>query len=371
MMIYLCILLAFLLWTLFNSCFIPALKEEKPSHFPLVSVLVPLRNEERNAQDLVHMLQKLTYPNIEFFLLDDGSQDRTKELLLQAIGNDQRFSVLDGAPLPEGWSGKVHACHQLSLKANGEYFLFLDADVRLAKSIVESSLALLMKKNAALVTGFPRFPVVHLLEKWLVPMQHFLVYFHLPFLLANFTVIPSSTAAHGAFLLFHAGKYRKAGGHESIKDSLVDDVHIAVKIKKGKEKVILANITRYAACFMYSSNREVWEGFRKNVFPGFGRSFLLAGLMTLFYSVFYLLPGFLLLAGIVQLIFRQEANWLLFLPYIIIVLQKAYIDWRTGQKLSISLWMPAIAGTFLALLYASMGISIKKQGYTWKGRTYD
>lgn len=370
MFIYVIILLLFLLWTLFNSLFIPSLKNEKPAVFPLVSILIPLRNEERNANSLISMLKELTYPSLEFHLLDDQSEDRTKELLFNAIGNDSRFKLMDGAPLPENWSGKVHACHQLGESAAGEYLLFLDADTRLLPNTIEHSLAFMIKKDAALLTGFPRFPVKHLLERWLVPMQHFLVYFHLPYLLANFTDIPSATAAHGAFLLFKKDAYKRAGGHKAIQNSLVDDVHIATLMKKEKEKVLLVNVTQYVTCYMYESNREVWEGFRKNVFPGFGRSILLVLFLTLFNVLFFVLPGMMAVFGAAKWLIHQTFDPMLFVPYFIIVLQKAYIDYRSRQKLSISFEMPLISCAFIALMFASMIASFKKKGYQWKGRTY-
>ena len=104
---------------IFNLIFLPDLSLTSTSD-ELVSVLIPMRNEERNVRDLIHCLQKLTYKNIEFILIDDSSTDNTLICLKEAIQGDSRFKVINGKPLPAGWVGKVYACHQLSFYASGK-----------------------------------------------------------------------------------------------------------------------------------------------------------------------------------------------------------------------------------------------------------
>ncbi len=336
----------------------------------LVSILIPVRNEERNIKPLIDSLSKLNYKNFEVLLLNDQSTDLTKTYILSSIENDPRFKLIEGKVLPEGWAGKVHACHQLSKQAKGELLLFLDADIRLHKNTLQTAVHFLESKSGKLLTGFPRFPVTHLLEKWLVPMQHFLIYFHLPLFFANYTKLTSASAAHGSFMLFEKDSYLKIGGHEKIKKSLLDDVHLTRLMKQHDQKVLLSNITSFVTCYMYTSNKEVWDGFKKNIFVGIGRSVFLAILLTLFYLLFYILPGIILLFGLTRLFLLQNINLLLFCPYFIIVLQKCFIDWQTKQKLTLGLSMPLISCTFISLLVTSMITSLTKKGYSWKGRTY-
>lgn len=371
MLIYTIILFIFFVWTLINSLFMPKLhRKNVPYSNKFVSILIPVRNEENNIKPLLNSLRKLNYPNYEIILLNDQSSDLTKEFILSSIKDDDRFKLIDGETLPEGWTGKVHACHQLSKKARGELLLFLDADIRLHQNTLQSAIHTLQSRSGKLLTGFPRFPVTFLLEMWLVPMQHFLIYFHLPLFFANYTKLPSATAAHGSFMLFEKEAYMKIGGHETIKNSLVDDVHLARLMKIYHQKVILTNITSYVTCYMYKSNKEVWSGFNKNIFVGIGRSVFLAIFLTMFYLFFYIFPGFLLIYGVFQIILFNTVTWLLLFPYIIITLQKFIIDWQTKQKLTICFAMPLIVSTFIILLNTSMVTSLTKKGYKWKGRTY-
>jgi len=331
----------------------------------LVSVLVPLRNEERNVVGLIQSLKELTYPNVEFIFLDDHSTDRTYSKLSNCIKDDTRFRVLKGKELPSGWVGKVFACHQLSKVAGGEYLLFLDADVRVKEDTLEKAINLLKTYRSGLLTGFARFPTDVFLAKLLVPMQHFLVFFHLPNIIANRTTLPSFTAAHGGFMFFDKRVYEKVGGHSAVKDSLVEDVHLAREVKRIGNKVTLTNISSHVTCFMYASNLEVWNGFLKNTFSGVGRSVFSIVLISVFYFTFYVFPLFLAIGG---LLFSDSFY---ILPLIIILAQTLIIDLSSRQGIGRFFYMPLAASAFILLMFSSMRIGIKSKGYEWKGRMYE
>lgn len=356
----------FLLWTLWNMRGLPGLPAPKikESFHPLVSILVPLRNEERNVSRLISSLKFLTYPNLEIILLDDGSTDLTLSLLREHTELDSRFKIVIGTELPSGWAGKVHACHQLQREAKGDYFLFLDADVRLSPSVIEKALALLMKNGSKLLTGFPSFDVPVFFSKLLIPMMHFVVLFHLPIRIANKGMIPSATAANGAFMLFERNAYQEIGGHRSVQSSIVDDVQLAKNMKTSGFSVCLADISADVSCRMYERNSEVWEGFVKNIFSGLGRSVPMVILLSIFYAYFYVLPGLLLVYGLwtLQPVYA--------LPWLLTVLQRMAVDWKANQRLALSFFMPLSAAALITIMNASMWRSLRKKPYSWKGRHY-
>lgn len=352
-------------WTVFNSFFMPRLPDSPSvTGNPLLSVMVPMRNEERNVKALIASLKRSTYPNCEFIILNDQSTDRTQELLESETAGDSRFTLLQGAELPEGWVGKVHACHQLQRAATGDYLLFVDADISFSANAFEQSLGLLQKKKAQSLSGFPAFEVAPFLSKLLVPMQHFVVFFHLPLPLANYASFPAATAAHGAWMLFERDAYNAIGGHQSVRNSLVEDVHISREIKKAGYKMLLANVTKSVSSKMYETNPEVWEGFLKNSYTGIGRSPVMAIGLTLFYTLFYVFPGLLAVFGLL--------TWqpLLLIPYLLICLQQLYVMIRTRQKPFLAFLMPLQAGAMIAVLLHAMQKSWSKQTYSWKGRNY-
>ncbi|RWZ60795.1 glycosyltransferase [Halobacillus fulvus] len=354
------------LWTIVNSWFLPSLsfrsEEEEP---PKVSLLIPLRNEERNVEGLIQSLKKATYPNLEILLLDDHSEDRTFEKLEEEIHSDQRFTILRGKQLPEGWNGKVHACHQLSQAAQGDYYLFLDADARIAPDVIERTIATLKRKGASMISGFPNYPNDHFLGHMLVPLQHMIIHLHLPLLIANWTKKPMFTAACGIFIMIEKQAYVAIGGHESVKNSLVEDVHIAREVKKHGYKMVLANITSSVLSYMYHAPQETWEGFKKNTYTGLGRSKTLVFGLTAFYAFTFLLPFIYVFVAIF------EQNWMYLLPYLLTVTFKLYIDARTGHPLWLSFLIPISISLLIGIMFASMNVHAKGKGYQWKGRSYE
>ncbi|MBT2569904.1 glycosyltransferase family 2 protein [Planococcus sp. ISL-110] len=365
MAFYIGIHLFFLAWIIINRLFLPALpKQPQLSAEPLVSVLVPMRNEERHVEILIKSLKNSSYGPVEFIMLNDQSTDGTQGELERTIAEDARFTILQGKQLPEGWVGKVHACHQLQQAASGDYLLFVDADVRFRPKAIEQSLALMQRKGAQLLTGFPAFDVAPFLSKLLVPMLHFVILFHLPLALANYTKFKAATAANGMWMMFERDSYHKIGGHAAVHNSLVEDVHIAREVKGHGFKVVLANITMSVKCRMYDTNNEVWEGFLKNSYAGIGRSPVIAAVLILFYSIFYILPPFLALYGL----FSGFYWWIL--PYALTVAQRWYVDMVTNQRWYLSFLIPLQAAAMLAVLVESMRKSLKKQPYSWKGRHY-
>lgn len=364
MTIYIACLCAFLFWVVVNSFFLPALhtytarKHEAP-----VSILIPLRNEASNVASLIDNLKQQNYQAVEFLFLDDHSTDQTYELLIKHSHSLNQATIIKGTELPQGWVGKVHACHQLSEHANGDYLFFLDADIRISPNTIHHLLSVAEKKQAGLVSGFPHFPLTSWLSKFLVPMQHFLIYLHLPLVLANHTRFVSASAAHGSFMFFSRYAYKAAGGHQKVFHSLTEDVHLMRNVKRAGQRGLLVNNTKLASCFMYETNREVWEGFTKNSFPGIGRSYLLASFVFLFYSSFFIAPFSLAIAGLLS------GNLLFIIPYILTVLITFWIDFRSRQKLWRCFFIPLASLSLLLVLFNSIRSS-RKRGFTWKGRNY-
>lgn len=356
-------------WVLFNGNLLPMLKRSKTSNEygdidqPLISVMVPMRNEERNVKSCIQSLKGLDYDALQFIIIDDGSEDRTAELLLETIEHDPRFTVIQGTGLPDGWVGKVHACHQLSNSAQGDYFLFLDADVTVEPELIKETLAL-MKRDVGLISGFPHYPLKGILGHLIVPLQHVIIHLHLPVMFANYTTWPAASAAHGAFMFFRKEAYIEAGGHQSVKNSLVEDVHITRQVKASGWKATLVNPTRIVHCNMYESNREVWEGFSKNIYPGIGRNPIIALALSLFYLIFFTAPAGIAVYGLII------GYWFFTVPLLLVVSIKVSIDLMNKQKWWLGFFMPLSMLLLVILLQYSMYLSFARKGFTWKGRTY-
>jgi chlorobactene glucosyltransferase len=103
-----------LLVAAFNYFSRPILPNGEPQVSPLVSVLIPARNEENTIGRLLSDLQGQTYQNLEVIVYNDQSTDKTLQVINEHSLKDRRVRAINGISLPEGWIGKNHACHCLA-----------------------------------------------------------------------------------------------------------------------------------------------------------------------------------------------------------------------------------------------------------------
>ena len=104
----------------------------------ILSIVIPARNEERGVGRCLQSAQDQDHENIQIVILDDASTDRTPEIIAQHVEADSRIVPIrsDGAPIPDGWYGKPWALQRAQNKANGEWLLFIDADVELFRKLL-------------------------------------------------------------------------------------------------------------------------------------------------------------------------------------------------------------------------------------------
>ena len=145
------------------------------------SVLIPARNEEANIGAALRSVLQSEGIDFEVIVLDDGSSDRTAEIVREIADGDARVRLESAQPLPAGWCGKNFACHQLAALARHPLLIFLDADVRVLRSDSLARLAHFVEQSgAALVSGVPREETRGLMEKLIVPLIHFVLLGFLP-----------------------------------------------------------------------------------------------------------------------------------------------------------------------------------------------
>lgn len=370
-----------LLFVIWNVRQFPKIKrsmsENKQESTPLISVLIPTRNEERNIGDCLNAVLQSDYINIEVLVLNDRSDDRTAEIVKSIAINDVRVRLIEGKELGSGWAGKVFACHQLSSYAKGDWWLFMDADARLSPTCISSTMQFAMKQGRGLITGFPYQKVKTALERLIVPLMTFVVACHLPVKFVRALKDPKFVAAHGAFMFVHRESYLKCGGHEAIANQLVDDVALARRMKEAGEPVTLADVHKLVSMRMYHNGREVWDGYRKNIFPGIGRSSALLLVILTFYSLLYVLPPFILILSTLQYIISPDnaavaAEWIVWSGVCTLLGMgiKCVVDLRNGQSVWLSVLLPISMTILLVLALDSCRGAYTHQGYQWKGRNY-
>jgi chlorobactene glucosyltransferase len=265
---------------------------------PLLSVLIPARNEEFRLSPCLDTLGASDYQNFEILVLDDHSTDGTAQLVQQRAKGDSRIRLLSGKPLPKGWVGKPWACHQLSQEAKGEFLLFVDADTRFSDITLALSINVAEKEKADLVSLWPYQESRTWSEHLVIPFVHLFILFYLPHWAKG--SLRCFGAANGQFVLFRRSAYDKIQGHESVRNHMVEDIAIARNMRQAGLKVLNLDGTNpghsiaLVRCRMYTRFHEVWEGFTKNLYPSFDGNFP-AFLLFQSIQIFIFLTPFILL----------------------------------------------------------------------------
>ena len=322
-----------------------------------VSVLIPVRNEEKNIGSLLSDLLQAGDNFREIIVFDDESTDGTAEVVSKIASTDSRVHLLTSAGLPEGWLGKNHACHRLALEARGEFFLFLDADVRVKGDLIHRALTMAMHRRTALLSMFPAQQMLSIGEWLTVPLMNYILLTLLPLPLVLKSGFTSLAAANGQFMLFSRSSYLSTQPHSLFRDNKVEDISIARYFKTHKLPVVCITSDRTLSCRMYQSATEAVNGFSKNVLSFFGNSVVSAALFWLFTTL-----------GIVavMLAFPYPITLLFILIQIVTRLLVSVGSCQNGF-MNILLAIPQQWMMGYMMLKA---LKFKhKKGLTWKGRT--
>ncbi|MFT8244809.1 glycosyltransferase [Roseomonas sp. BN140053] len=329
----------------------------KPLDGTLVSVLIPARDEAHNIAACVRAALASVGTAVEVVVMDDGSRDRTAAIVLEIAERDPRVRLLAAPPLPEGWTGKVHACARLGEAARGTHLLFIDADVRLEPRGAAAMAAAAQEQNLALVTGVPRQVIRSLGEALTVPAINLLMLGYLPGVGRAFTAHPALAAACGQLILMERHAYNDIGGHGAVRGVLHDGLALARRMRLQGHRTEVVDGARLASCRMYDGFAPAWEGFLKNAREGMATpvglpiwTVLLGGGHLL---PWLLLPGHLAVAALL-------AGYLL----------RAAVTWRMREPLWTIPLHPLTVATALVIQWTALIRSGLGQKAGWKGRAY-
>lgn len=90
-----------------------------------IIILIPAYNAEKTIQTAIESILVQTYVNWQVYVINDGSQDNTVEVVKELFRDEDRIVTLS---LPEG-KGKTHALrYGIDYVPNGDYVMFLDSD---------------------------------------------------------------------------------------------------------------------------------------------------------------------------------------------------------------------------------------------------
>ncbi len=235
---------------------------------PMVSVLIPARDEAKSIQAAVASVLASTGVVFEVIVMDDCSTDETPSIVRRLADSNANLRLEHAPSLPQGWNGKQHACWSLAHAAKGEVLCFVDADVRLAPEALSRMANFLLQKDAALVSGFPRQITGTWMERLLLPLIHFVLLGFLPISQMRKGHDPHFAAGCGQFMMVRRDAYLSSGGHAAIRATMHDGLLLPRLLRHAGYRTDLADLTDLATCRMYTDWRQVWQGLAKNATEG-------------------------------------------------------------------------------------------------------
>ncbi len=338
---------------------------------PLISIMIPARNEAKNIKTCVSSLLKQDYCNIEILVLDDNSTDDTSLIVKRISKKDGRVKLITGKPLKEGWIGKSYACHQLAKHAKGEYLLFTDADTLYFKNAVSSTVGCLIKNKLDALSAIPKQIMVSIHERLVVTWVHFGILSLLPLIMIKKSRYPLFCTANGQCMLFKREVYRKIGGHRSIKTKILEDIHISKQVKRHGYKFMIFDGSKNIYCRMYRNFRGLIKGFSRFMFAAFDFKVFNITVAISFVSAIFLFPFILLPLGILVFDWPNLIINQIIIQTLIVLAMRIVLSIRLRNRILDTIFHP-ISMIYIILICINSVLQTKfGEGAYWKDRSYD
>jgi len=330
------------------------------SSIPLVSVLIPARDEERTIERTVRALLAQTYPALEIIVVNDRSTDATAAILGSI--QDERLRVVNGVEPPPGWLGKNWALHEASTHARGELLLFMDADIVYAPGAIASVVAHIQKRGVAMIALLPHLEMHGFWEHLAISNLAVMAFSVMPLWLANRTRLRVMAVGGGPGNMVFREAYDAAGGHAELKDAVVDDVGLARLIRRSGRRTEAVRADDLVSVRIYHGLRETVNGFTKNAFTVFGRS----------YVKLVVIVALTLLTHVVPYVLACTGDLIAIATVVVLTLTRVILFVSLGYRLDNAILgdVPMVLLWTWILLRSAWITGVRGQ-LLWRGRNYD
>jgi len=341
----------------------PARPARAAPEYPRISVIIAARNEEFDLPGTLDDLLAQDYPNLEILVVEDGSTDGTRGVI---EARAPRVRLVPEGSLPPGWVGKNWACAAGARAATGDWLLFLDADVRTDPSAVRVAFGWALQERADLTTLATRIETVGVWEKVVMPfyVQMVLTGFRAPRVNRDRS---RAAMANGQFWLTTRSAYERAGGHESVRAAIVEDVELGRRYRAAGLRLRVAWAPELARTRMYRDRHEMFEGLVRTT-QGAGASTARLFGSGVAIAAFFLLPLGVLPLGLVSgdplLIGVGAFLWIALFG------KHVAFDRAVGTPAAYGLLFPVSATYYVVVIATAVLHRLRRSPVRWKGRDY-
>jgi chlorobactene glucosyltransferase len=336
---------------------------------PVVSVIVPARDEAANIEPCVRSILAASYAPLELIVVDDRSSDGTAEIvehLATAPEAAGRLRLVRGAELPADWFGKQWALVQGYRVARGELLLFADADTRHHPELVARAVRALATEHAALVSVVPRQEMATFWERLIQPHMFLVLASRVGDLgRVNRTRVEWDAIANGQFILTTRAAYEAVGTHEAVRQTVVEDLALAQAYVRHHLDIFLTHGEQYMSTRMYRDLAGIVAGWTKNLATGVPLAFPPSRLVRRVVPYVMWLPA---LAWILPPVLWALFGWPWAAATTVVSLALWLVAYRVAQApLAYALLYPLGAAMVASIMIRS---AWRGRNIEWRGRRY-
>lgn len=236
------------------------------SETPLVSVILPARNEEAYIGRCLRTLSDQDYPEYEVVAVDDSSEDSTGEIMRRCAAADPRIVPVAARPKPDGWMGKNWACMEGYAKARGRLLLFTDADTAFAPGVISAAVHRLLSDRLDALTAIPRIRANDFLTRVTLPVLSTFLHTRFSALRVN---DPKKKTGYffGSFFMMRRGVYEAVGTHEGVRQEIIEDGALGRKVKEAGYRLRMVLADEHIDAVWARDGRTLWNGLKRLIVP--------------------------------------------------------------------------------------------------------
>jgi hopene-associated glycosyltransferase HpnB len=336
--------------------------------WPSVVAVVPARNEAVALPRTLASLSGQDYPEgFSIVVVDDDSSDGTGAIARAAAATSEReIVVLQGEPLPPGWTGKVWAmqqgiAHAEAMETRPDYLLLTDADIEYPRDAVARLVARAKGSRTVLTSLMVKLNCESPAERALIPAFVYFFQMLYPFAWVNRASTKTAAAAGGCMLVDRRALVR-AGGIAKIRSALIDDCALA-RLLKAEGPIWLGLATGVRSSRTYPRFGDVRRMVARSAYAelDYSLSLLVATIlgMVATYIAAPILAIFAPFPANIAAILASALMMLTFLP--ILRFYRVSALWAVA--------LPLIAAAYLGFTLDSAYQHWRGRGGAWKGRS--
>lgn len=341
---------------------------------PLVSIVVPAKDEASIVDASVRSIMASDYSNLEIILVNDRSKDETAQIMGDLRKEDTRIKVISIEELPTGWTGKTHAMFRAAQEASGDVLLFTDADAFLDPKAVTQVIQFFRAQNLDMFSLLPGFVKRGFNENAVYPHMALGISYFYPLTDVN-NPAKEAALASGCFIMIAKQAYERLGTWERFRNEVTEDVALSKAAKASGLKLMVMRGSALVRTKPFESVWDVCRFWKRTYYGGLEKNVSKIALLTVNYAVLSLMILLFALSGIFLLTGRGELPAValftvsLFSMAAVVIPFSIFINHEQGD------WVYGLAsplGVFVSLFVSlsTLLTVLTNEGIRWRGSTY-